>query len=78
MAGWRHAFDDTTPDTTLAFSGGDRFTVSGVPLAKDTAVLEAGFELDLSDKASVGISYDGEFSSGFSDQGVRAGFKLAF
>lgn len=78
MAGWRHAFGDSTPDTTLAFGGGGDFTVSGVPLAKDSAVLEAGFALDLGADASLDISYTGAFDADYADQGVRAGFKLSF
>lgn len=72
MLGWRHAFDDVNPTATHSFAGGSPFTVSGVPLAQDVAVVEAGIETALSDSMSVGVSYTGQFGSGVSDHGVRA------
>ena len=41
MLDWRHAFGDTTPTSMHAFAGSIPFTISGVPLAKIVAVLEA-------------------------------------
>ena len=52
-AAWQHAFDDVTPDAALAFaSTGIGFTVTGVPLAEDTALIEAGLDLNLSPTAT--------------------------
>src|SRR5690606_34702336 len=42
MIGWRHAFNDTVPTATHAFAASDEFTVTGAPIAKDSAVIEAG------------------------------------
>ena len=42
MLGWRHAFGDVTPTSSFAFAGGDTFTIAGVPIARDAAVIEAG------------------------------------
>ncbi|WP_418120575.1 autotransporter outer membrane beta-barrel domain-containing protein [Variovorax sp. 350MFTsu5.1] len=47
MLGWRRALGDTTPTSTHAFAGSVPFTISGVPLAKNVAVLEAGVETRL-------------------------------
>ncbi|MDW6020390.1 autotransporter domain-containing protein [Mesorhizobium sp. BAC0120] len=76
--GWRHAFGDVTPSATLAFIGGDPFTVAGVRVARDAAVVEAGFDFNLSPAAVLGIAYGGQFSSGAVDQSVNANLNVKF
>ncbi|OQM76135.1 autotransporter domain-containing protein [Manganibacter manganicus] len=78
MVGWRHAFGDTTPLATLAFAGGDAFTVAGVPIARDAAVLEAGLDFAISDRATLGISYSGQFGGGAHDNGAKANLSVRF
>lgn len=78
MAGWRHAFGDVTPFTTHAFTGGDSFTVSGVPIAKDAFVLDLGVAMNLTPDAVLGVSYSSQFGSGFTDQGLKANFAVRF
>jgi uncharacterized protein with beta-barrel porin domain len=52
-----HAFGDVTPTMLLAFrDGGTRFTIAGVPIARNSLVAEAGLELALSGKVSLGPS----------------------
>ena len=34
LVGWRHAFGDAAPTSTLALAGQPRFAVAGVPIAK--------------------------------------------
>ena len=72
--GWQHAFTDTTPWASLQLAGGTPFTAAGVPIARDAALLELGIDLRLSERASIGISYTGQFASGAQDQSVRAAF----
>ena len=76
--GWQHAFTDTTPWANLQLAGGTPFTVNGVPIAKDAALLELGVDLRLSERASVGLGYTGQFASGAQDQSVRAAFNYKF
>jgi outer membrane autotransporter protein len=76
--GWRHAFGDITPLSTQAFAGGDAFTVAGVPIAKDAAVIEAGLDFAVSDNATFGISYSGQFGSGARDNGAKADLRVRF
>jgi outer membrane autotransporter protein len=76
--GWRHAFGDITPTSTLAFAGGDAFTIAGVPVAKDSAVIEAGFDLQMSANATLGLSYAGQFGGGAVDNGARANLNVKF
>ncbi|MBB1624698.1 autotransporter domain-containing protein [Achromobacter sp. UMC71] len=62
--GWRHAFGDVNPATTLAFQDSQAFTVSGLPIARDTALIELGGDVALSRTASLGVSYGGQFGGG--------------
>lgn len=79
MLGWHHAFGTVTPDAAMRFaSGSDSFTIGGVPIARDAAVIEAGLDIALSPAATLGVSYGGRFGSGVTDQSVRASFNLKF
>lgn len=77
-AGWRHAFGTLNPDTTAAFSGGTPFTVSGTPMARDTAVVGANLGLALTASTSLGVSYDGEFGNSANNNTVQARIAFAF
>lgn len=76
--GWRHAFGDTTPLSRLSFAGSDAFTIAGVPIGQDAGVVKAGIDLNLSSVSTLGLSYDGQFSSDSTDQSVRATLSLKF
>ncbi|MBK3746183.1 autotransporter domain-containing protein, partial [Paraburkholderia aspalathi] len=76
--GWRHAYGDTTPLATHSFASGDAFTVAGVPIAGDSAILEAGFDLNLTEAATLGISYSGQLASRAHDHGFKAILTVKF
>lgn len=78
MVGWRHAFGDRTPISTHAFSAGDVFTISGMPIARDSAVVEAGVSLQLSPDATFGLSYIGQLSGSSHDHGLKANVAIRF
>ncbi|WP_432285537.1 autotransporter-associated beta strand repeat-containing protein [Aminobacter sp. BA135] len=78
MAGWRHAFGDVTPLTSVAFSGGAAFQIAGAPVAKDVAIVEAGLDLALTPDAKLGVAYTGQFGSGVVDQSFRANLGVSF
>lgn len=78
MLGWRHAFGDITPLSTHTFAGGDAFTVAGVPIAQDAAVIEAGLDFVITQKAILGISYNGQIASDARDHGLKADFTMKF
>jgi outer membrane autotransporter protein len=60
-AAWQHAFDD---EASLAFaSTGIGFDVTGVPLADNSLLVEAGLDLNLSPTATLGVSYSGQIAS---------------
>lgn len=69
---WRHAYGDTTPGIALVFvSNGPGFGVDGLPLAEDSALVEAGFDLAIGRDATLGVSYTGQFAEDVRDHGVR-------
>lgn len=78
MAGWRHGFGDTTPLATQAFAGSDAFTVAGAPIAEDAAIIEAGFDIDLTDAATLGVSYEGQFGGEVKQNGFNARLQVKF
>lgn len=61
-----------------AFSAGNPFTVAGVPIARDAAIIETGLDLNLTPAATLGISYSGQFAPSASDQSVRANLSVRF
>ncbi|MDT2021701.1 autotransporter domain-containing protein [Methylocella sp. CPCC 101449] len=76
--GWRHAFGDVTPISVAAFAGGTPFSVAGVPIAQNAAVVEAGLDLNLTPQATLGISYGGQFGSRLYDQSLKGNFMWKF
>ncbi|MDF8364590.1 autotransporter outer membrane beta-barrel domain-containing protein [Achromobacter anxifer] len=62
--GWRHAMGDVKPRQELAFDGGSTFSVTGVPIARDAAVLGLGAEMAITRNTTAGISYDAQFGGG--------------
>jgi len=71
-AGWQHAFNDVTPAATLAFlSTGAAFTITGVPIARDAALVEAALDLAVTSRATVGVAYVGELADNVQDHAVK-------
>jgi outer membrane autotransporter protein len=78
-AAWQHAFDDMTPEAALAFaSTGIGFTVRGVPLAEDSALVDAGVDFTLRPDITLGISYSGQLASDLTDNAVKGRFNWLF
>ncbi|MBZ3691528.1 autotransporter domain-containing protein [Phyllobacterium calauticae] len=79
MVGWRHAYGDVTPQAQLAFaSGGESFDVSGLPIAADAALVEAGLAYNIGRTTTLGLTYTGQFSSGVNDNTVKADLTVRF
>lgn len=76
--GWRHAFGDTTPLAFISFAGGSPFTVAGVPIAGDAAIVEAGLDLNLTPNAALGLSYAGQFGASLTDQSLKGTLQVRF
>ncbi len=76
--GWRHAFGDITPKSTAVFAGSAPFTVSGVPLAENTALIGAGIDFAVSEQAKLGFGYIGQFGDGVSQNSINARLNVSF
>lgn len=78
LIGWRHAYGDVTPAVVQAFSGSDAFSVAGAPIARDSALIEAGVDFAITPAATLGIAYQGQIASTARDHGVRADLAIRF
>jgi outer membrane autotransporter protein len=78
MVGVRHTFGRVVPTTTASFMGSNAFTVSGAPIARDAAALEAGVDFGLYDNVTAGLTYGGQFSNRTTDQIARGTIRISF
>ncbi|MBP0617432.1 autotransporter outer membrane beta-barrel domain-containing protein [Jiella mangrovi] len=79
MIGWRHGFGDVDPDVTLSFADtGADFSVSGSPIARNAALVEAGLDVEIAPNATLGLSYRGSFASDATSNGVTGRFAVKF
>ncbi len=79
-AAWQYAFGDLTPSAQLALASvpGANFTVQGLPLAQNTALVEAGLDLKLNAQMRVGASYVGQFADSVTVNAFQANFTWNF
>ncbi|MBB3212033.1 outer membrane autotransporter protein [Herbaspirillum sp. Sphag1AN] len=78
MLGWRHAYGDLLPSSQLTLTGSTPFTVAGVPVASDAAVLQLGVEAPVAKNASFSVSYTGLTGNGLRDSALHAALRWAF
>ena len=77
--GWQHAFGDTTPQRTMQFvDGGDAFTIYGVPVAQNAAVVNLGADWKLSPNVKLDASYNGQWASSAKDQAAKLSLSVSF
>jgi fibronectin-binding autotransporter adhesin len=76
--GWRHAFGDVDPATTLAFSGSNSFTVAGLPIARDSALVETGLDFAIGKSTTLGLSYTGQLATDARDHAFKANLAVKF
>jgi len=76
---WQHAFGDVTPAAALAFQGtGTGFSVAGLPIARNTALVEGGFDWRFSPRAKLGASYQGELAAHAQTHAFKGAFTWDF
>lgn len=78
LIGLQHAFTDAQPTSAQAIQGSSSFAVAGVPIAQNTAILQAGIDVALSPEATLGLSYAAQIASDTVDQSLKASFKVNF
>jgi outer membrane autotransporter protein len=78
-AAWQHAFDGIEPAAALAFQNtGAAFAVSGVPLARDAALVETALDLRVNPQARLGLAYSGQLAGNLQDHAVKGNFTWNF
>jgi outer membrane autotransporter protein len=76
---WQHAFGDVVPAAALAFAGAcAAFTVSGVPIAKDAALVEAGLDWRIARGMKLGVEYQGELAQTAQTHTAKGSFTWDF
>ncbi|MEP9375074.1 autotransporter domain-containing protein [Aquabacter sp. CN5-332] len=76
---WQHAFDDTTPEALFAFRpGAQPFMVSGVPIATDAALVEAGLDMAFTANISLSLFYAGQLTETDTNNMLKGNFTLRF
>ncbi|MCO6409137.1 autotransporter domain-containing protein [Hoeflea alexandrii] len=76
--GWSHMIGDPEQSSSMRFSSGNAFTISGLPLDRDTAQIEAGLRLNFEDGAIFNLDYQGELGTRTQSHGVAARFSKSF
>jgi outer membrane autotransporter protein len=77
--GWRSAFGDVTPTSNLAFaSGGAPFDVTGVPIVRDSAVVQAELDWKIRPNIVLSVTYSGALADKSQDHAVQGGFTVKF
>jgi outer membrane autotransporter protein len=77
--GWRYAFGDVTPMSTLAFqSGGAAFALAGSPIARNALVTELGVDYAIGPSATIGVAYSGQYSGGANENSGKASITVRF
>ncbi|AHB11164.1 autotransporter domain-containing protein [Zymomonas mobilis] len=76
---YRHAFGDVDPTVTQRFiAGGNDFSVAGVPLSENSALVNAGFKVKAGKRITGGISYIGQYGDHYLSNGLRGTFSWIF
>ena len=75
---WQRVLNKPDENSRLSLDGYDSFTVKGVPVAQDTALVQLGVSARLAPQASLDLGYSGQIGDGYSDHGVRLGLNIAF
>jgi subtilase-type serine protease len=76
---WQHAYGNVTPSAVLAFQGaGAPFAISGAPIARDALLAEAGLDLAIGARATLGVSYTGQIARNVHDHAAKGRFSWRF
>lgn len=75
---WQYAFGDLSPAIAMGFAGGAPFTVSGAPIARNAALVDAGIDYVASANFTLGIAYSGQLSGQSQDNAVTGRLSMKF
>jgi subtilase-type serine protease len=79
-AAWQYAPGELAPTASLALAGiaGANFTATGVPLARNAALVEAGADLRINRQAKIAILYSGQLASRVHDNAIKGNLLWSF
>ena len=78
-AGWKHTYGEVDSNTRQAFvAGGTAFNVEGSALDRDSLLLEAGLDVGLSARHSLGLGYTGELGSNSRNHALTGQWQMRF
>lgn len=79
MLGWRHAFGDVAPEARFTVTDFPTpFLVVGAPIDRDSLVVEAGMNWQVSEKVTVGLMYDGAIGRRDQEHTLRGSLSVRF
>ena len=77
--GWQHAYDNVTPVSLISFAASPSpFAISGVPIAADAPLVEAGLDAFVLRNTVVALLYTGRIAADASAHAVRANVAVRF
>lgn len=77
--GWQHAYDGTTPVSLMAFATSPTpFAISGVPIARDALLVEAGLDALIYRNTVLALLYTGRIASDASAHAIKANLAVRF
>ncbi len=78
-AGWKHTYGNVDSNTRQAFvAGGTAFNVEGSALDRDSLLLEAGLDVGLSARHSLGLGYTGELGNNSHNHALTGQWQMRF
>ncbi len=80
MLGWQHAYASTLPTSTMAFATGADFLIRGTPIAKNSALVNAGIEFKILqyDSLKMDVFYQGVFADKVSNNSILIALNWKF
>ena len=77
--GWKHTYGDVSSSTRQAFvTGGTAFNVDGSALDRDSLLLEAGLDVAVSARHTLGLGYSGELGNNSRNHGLIGQWQMSF
>ena len=78
-AGWKHTYGDVSSSTNQRFVlGGSAFNVEGSALDRNSLVLEAGLDIGVSARQTLGVGYTGDMGSNSRTHGLIGQWQMSF
>ena len=76
--GWQHAWGELKAGSRARFAGGGDFTVHGLPLARNSLVMDLGVELSPSTRNRLALGLHGRVGDDQREYGVQLDWHMAF